>query len=184
MSWVFLALRKSQLKQRLNVYQNRLLQISQRIMDMQQMAANIADGKITYQEMGQTPSSVFGSQMNYMTQSAPIAYQSASIKTDAFLQNMDAINQGTGGQYLYGMDGMNTSYLQNGQISPFLVFNDIYEQELKAFADQYAQEVNREEAALEQEKITLETQIKAIEAEYKSVDETLGQNIDNDAIQL
>ena len=172
MTWAFLSLRKMQLKQRLSAYQNRLIQISQKIMDMQELAAAVADGKITYQEATSGPSSMFGTQLNFLGQSSNIAYQSAQIKTNAYLQQMQAINQATGGQYQYALDPNSmTSYMQNGQIQPFLVFNDIYQEELKAYADQYAQMLNREEQDLEQEKLTLETQIKAIEAEYQAVSE-------------
>lgn len=185
MTWVFLSLRKMQLKQRLNVYQNKLIQISQRLMDMQQMAAAVADGKITYQEATSSPSSVFGTQLNFLNQSSSVAYQSAQVKTNAYLQQMQSINQGTGGQYQYALDPTSTqSYMQNGQIQPFLVFNDIYKEELKAYADQYAQQLNVQEQDLEQEKLTLETQIKAIQAEYDTVSEQEGTNIKNDAIKL
>ncbi len=185
MTWAFLSLRKMQLKQRLSVYQNRLIQISQKIMDMQEMASAVADGKITYQEATSGPSSVFGTQLNFLGQSSNIAYQSAQVKTNAYLQQMQAINQATGGQYQYALDpNANLAYMQNGQIQPYLVFNEIYKEELKAFADQYAQELNRQEQDLEQEKLTIETQIKAIQAEYESVNEQESQNIQNDAIKL
>ena len=185
MSWVFLSLRKMQLKQKLSVYQNRLIQISQKLMDMQEMAAAVADGKITYQEATGAPSSVFGTQLNFLGQSSNIAYQSAQIKTNAYLQQMQAVNQATGGQYQYSLDPTSMSgVMQNGQIQPYLLFNNIYQEELKAYADQYAQQLNRQEQDLEQEKLTLETQIKAIEAEYQSVSEQEGLNIENDAIKL
>ncbi len=185
MSWVFLSLRKMQLKQKLSVYQNRLIQISQKLMDMQELAAAVADGKITYQEATSGPSSMFGTQLNFLGQSSNIAYQSAQIKTNAYLQQMQAINQATGGQYQYSLDPTSmTSYMQNGQIQPYLIFNNIYQEELESYAQQYSQLLNREEQDLEQEKLTLETQIKAIEAEYQSVQDQEGQNIENDAIKL
>ena len=185
MSWVFLSLRKMQLKQKLSVYQNRLIQISQKLMDMQELAAAVADGKITYKEATSGPSSMFGTQLNFLGQSSNIAYQSAQIKTNAYLQQMQAINQATGGQYQYSLDPTSmTSYMQNGQIQPYLIFNNIYQEELESYAQQYSQLLNREEQDLEQEKLTLETQIKAIEAEYQSVQDQEGQNIENDAIKL
>ena len=154
-------------------------------MDMQELAAAVADGKITYQEATSGPSSMFGTQMNFLGQSSNIAYQSAQIKTNAYLQQMQTINQSTGGQYQYSLDPTSmTSYIQNGQIQPYLIFNNIYQEELKAYADQYAQILNREEQDLEQEKLTLETQIKAIQAEYESVSEQEGQNIQADTIKL
>ncbi len=185
MSWVFLSLRKMQLKQRLSVYQNRLTQISQKLMDMQELSAAVADGKITYQEATSAPSSIFGTQLNFLGQSSNIAYQSAQTKTNAYLQQMQAINQATGGQYQYSLDPNSlTGYVQNNQIQPYLIFNEIYQEELEAYANQYAQELNRQEQDLEQEKLTLETQIKAIEAEYQAVEDQESQNIENDAIKL
>ncbi len=185
MSWVFLSLRKMQLKQKLSAYQNRLIQISQKLMDTQELAAAVADGKITYQEATSGPSSMFGTQLNFLGQSSNIAYQSAQIKTNAYLQQMQSINQATGGQYQYSLDPTSmTSYMQNGQIQPYLIFNNIYQEELEAYAQQYSQLLNREEQDLEQEKLTLETQIKAIEAEYQSVEDQESQNIENDAIKL
>ena len=103
MTWVFLSLRKMQLKQRLSNYQNRLIQISQKLMDMQELAAAVADGKI--------------------------AYQSAQVKTNAYLQQMQAINQATGGQYQYSLDPTSMAgYIQDGQIQPYLIFNSIYQE--------------------------------------------------------
>lgn len=185
MTWLCLSLTKMRLKNNLSVYQKRLLDISQRIMDLQQLSAGVADGVISYQEATTMPSSMFGTQMNYLTQSSGIAYQSAQIKTNAYLQQMQAINQSTGGQYQYALDPtVMTGCVQNGQVQPYLLFNNIYKEELEAYAQQYSETLNREEKELEQEKLTLETQIKAIEAEYQAVEEQESKNIENDAIKL
>ena len=186
MTWAFLSLRKMQLKQRLNNYQTRLLEISQRIMDMHELGAAVADGKITYQEAATTPSSVFGTQLGFMGQAATVAYQSAQIKTNAYLQQMQTLNQTTGGQYQYAIEGTTTGslFVQNGQVNPSLIFNEIYKEEMENYASQYSEMLNREEQDLEQERLTLETQIKAIQAEYDTVSQTEEQNIKNDAIKL
>ena len=185
MTWLCLSLTKMRLKNNLSVYQKRLLDINQRIMDLQRLAAGIADGVLNYQEATTMPSSVFGTQMNYLAQSSNIAYQSANIKTNSYLQQMQMINQTTGGQYQYALDPtVMTGCVQNGQIQPFLLFNNVYKEELKAYAQQYSETLNREEKELEQEKLTLETQIKAIEAEYQTVEEQESENIKNDAIKL
>ena len=68
--------------------------------------------------------------------------------------------------------------------NPCEIRKHIDQEELEAYANQYAQELNRQEQDLEQEKLTLETQIKAIEAEYQAVEDQEGQNIENDAIKL
>ena len=102
-----------------------------------------------------------------------------------YLQQMQTINQATGGQYQYSLDPTSMAgYIQDGQIQPYLIFNSIYQEELEAYANQYAQELNRQEQDLEQEKLTLETQIKAIQAEYEAVEQQEGDNIQSDAIKL
>ena len=185
MTWALLAMRKSQLQARKSQYEARLLEISQKIQDMADFSASIADGKITYQEMATAPSSMFGTQLGFMNQSALVAGQSANIKANAFINNYNAIQQQTGGQYNYAItQGANMNYMQNGQIQPYLVYNEIYKEELENFAKQYAQQINKEEEALQAEKLRIETQLKAIEAEYESVDQGLTNNIKNDAIKL
>lgn len=184
MSWAFLSLRKMQLKQAESQYQARLIQISKKIQNLAKLADAVADGKITYQEAAGASSSMFGTQMNFLANSSNMAYQSAQIKTNAYLNQMNAINQQTGGQYSYALGNTSSAFMQNGQIQPYLVFNQIYQEELKSYADEYAKTLNREEEDLQAEKLTIETQIKAIQAEYQSVEQQEGENIKNDAIKL
>lgn len=66
MSWVMLSLRKVALKQRISNFDMKLVQISQRIQDLQSYANNIADGVITYNEAATCPSSLFGTQMDFI----------------------------------------------------------------------------------------------------------------------
>lgn len=156
----------------------KLTQISQKIMDLQTYASNIADGSISQAEMAGAPSSMFGNQMQYMTQSSQIAYQSAQVKTNAYLQQNGMIAQGTGGQYQLAADG------QAQQMQPYLIFNEVYKQELKEYSNQLAQKANVEEKQLTAEQKRLETQLKMVEAEYQNIEKTLDDDIKNSAIKL
>lgn len=182
MTWVMLSLRKMQLTQRVSNFEAKLLDISQRIMDLQNYASNIADGVITYNEAANCPSSMFGTQMNFMSASAPIAYQSAQVKTNAYLQQMQALQNTTGNQYGYAQGTIDATYANSDQA--YLLFNQIYKQELEEYSKEVSKQLNQEEKELQQEKLRIESQLKAAEAELQSVSESETKNIQSGAIKL
>ena len=54
---------------------------------------------------------MFGTQLDFMANSASVAYQSATAKTNAYLQQLQQTNAATGNQYQYGMGTIDaTSY--------------------------------------------------------------------------
>jgi len=175
MTWVIQALRKQQLKMRVNELTSKQLQISQEIMDLQRYASNIEDGILTVNEVGNTPSNYFGTQMEFMDASSQIAYQSATTKTDAYLQQMQMTGNNTGNQYQYAI---------GNTVQPAVLFNEIYKQEVKEYSKQIMKQIDAEEKELEQEKLTIETQLKAAEAEYESISQSLDKSIQQSAIQL
>ena len=162
MSWVSIATRKSLLRSRISQLNNKLMRISQEIIDLQSYGASISDGKITYDEMAELPSTYHGTGMAYNETAAQVASQSAQNKTNAYMQ-MNQIND----QNTY-----NTC------------FNSYLESELKEFAKIQMQRIEVEENRLEQEKTKIETQVSAAEAEYQSLEKTLGQEIQQSAIKL
>lgn len=182
MSWVMLSLRKVALKNRISDLEMKSIQISQRIQDLQSYANNIADGVITYSEAATCPSSLFGTQMDFMVNSSSVAYQSAQIKTDAYLQQMQATQDLTGGQYNYASTSTNAMYANPDQA--YLLFNEIYKQELEEYSKEISAQLNEEEKQLQTEQARIEAQLKAAEAEYESVSQQVDTNIKNDAIKL
>jgi len=177
-----LSLRKMALKQRISDFEMKSVQIQQRIDDLANYGNNIADGVITYSELATCPSSLFGTQMGFMADSSQVAYQSAQIKTDAALQQMQALQNGTGGQYNYTSTGINPAYANPDQA--YLVFNEIYKQELEEYSKEISAQLNEEEKQLQSEKDRIETQLKAAEAELENLQNSIDQNIKNDAIKL
>lgn len=180
MTWVMLSLRKATLKSRVSDLEAKLVNISQRIQDMQSYASSIADGSVSYSEMANAPSSLFGTHLEYMQNASGVAYQSAQIKTNAYLQQMNMIQQNTQGQYQLAIDPTGAQ----ADVQPYLIFNEIYKQEMKEYAKQISEKLNGEEKELQTEKTRIEAQIKAAEAEYDSVSKQMDTNIKNDAIQL
>lgn len=178
MAWVTCSIRSMSLLNRKFDMNMQLMKISQRLMDLQTFGSNIANGAVSASAMASCPSSMFGTQSAYLSQSAQVAYQSASVKTNDYLQRIGMINQGTNGQYQLAAEG------QNSQTQPYLIFNEIYKQELKECANKLTEKINAEEKQLTQKKLTLETQLKAVEAEYESIQKTIDDDIKNSAIKL
>lgn len=171
MTWIAMALRKAQLKKEVSNMTLDLTHISKEIQDLHSYTNNIADGKITLAEGASCPSSLFGTQLDFMQNASQAAYQSASAKTSAYMQQLAATN---------AMEGRQS----DGLYDQTTIFNDIYEQELKEYASQMMDEVNAMEEELEQEKDRIETQLQAKEAELKAYEQRISQNIQNDAIKL
>lgn len=180
MTWVMLSLRKATLKNRISSLETKQLQISQRIMDLQSYASSIADGSVSYSEMSNSPSSIFGTQMQYMATASPIAYQSAQVKANAYMQQMGMLQQNTQGQYQLAIDPTGAQ----ADVQPHLIFNEIYKQELKEYSKQVGEKINAEEKELETERLRIESQLKAANAEFEAVAKQEDSNIKRDTIQL
>ena len=175
MTWVSQAARKQELKMRINEGTSKQLKISQEISDLHRLASNIEDGFITQNELANTPSSYYGTQMDYIENSSRLAYESATVKADAYIQQLQATGMNTGNQY---------QCAAGGTVQPALIFSEIYKQELKQIARMKLDEIDAEEKELEQEKMRIETEVKAAEAEYESIGQSLDNSIKSSAIQL
>lgn len=179
MSWIMLSMRKMQLKQEVSDLQYQDVQISQQIQDLSNYASNIADGTITYSEMASCPSSLFGTQLDFLANSASAAYESATTKTNAYIQQLAQTNSETGNQYGYAMGTTDsTSY------DTTTIFNEIYQEELEEYAEQMQEYINDYEEELQAEQTRIETQLEAKEAELSAYDDRISQNIQDDAIKL
>ncbi len=179
MTWVMLSMRKMQLKQEVADLQFEDVRISQQIQDLANYTSNIADGTITFSEMASCPSSLFGTQLDFMANSAQAAYQSATVKTNAYIQQLAQTNGATGNQYGYAMgttDGVN--------YDATTIFNEIYKEEMKEYSKQMQEYVNEYEKELEAEQTRIETELQAKEAELRAYEQTISQNIQDSAIKL
>ena len=179
MSWIMLSMRKMQLKQEVSDLQYQDVQISRQIQDLSNYASNIADGTITYSEMASCPSSLFGTQLDFLANSATAAYESATTKTNAYIQQLAQTNSETGNQYGYAMGTTDSTTYDTTTI-----FNEIYQEELEEYAEQMQEYINDYEEELQTEQTRIETQLEAKEAELSAYDDRISQNIQDDAIKL
>ena len=66
MSLLIFAYRKLDITRQKSDLNYRLMQLTQKLSDLQQYAANIADGSVSMSDMLNTPGTMFGRQMMYM----------------------------------------------------------------------------------------------------------------------
>ena len=151
------AYRKIQILRQKNDLNYRLMQLNQKLEDLQQYASNIADGSVSMSDMMNTPASMFGRTMMYMTYSHNGALQNAQQQmqqmmmmpqVQAQMQQMQDPNQ----QMMY----------QNW------IFDNLYKQQREQFGKVEQKLLNEQEKEIQQEKAKLETQLKMLEAEFDS----------------
>ena len=173
MSWVIMALRKSELSAALMRKRDELLKISQKLMDLHKYGNNIADGLITPNEFSTLPNSFLQRQMNYRNSSVPYAYNRA-------MQRMELLKGGI----LPGGSGMITdpSKLTPQQMQIF--FMDSFRTELENVSRYETKKIKVEEESLMQEKLKLETSVNAMEAELNNIRQSVDKEIKDNAIKL
>lgn len=157
MSLLVFAYRKIQILRQKNDLNYRLMKLKQKLEDLQQYASNIADGSVSMSDMMNTPASMFGRTMMYMTYSHNGALQNAQQQmqqmmmmpqVQAQMQQMQDPNQ----QMMY----------QNW------IFDNLYKQQREQFGKVEQKLLNEQEKEIQQEKAKLETQLKMLEAEFDS----------------
>ena len=179
MTWVVNSVRAQALKQRENDINFKLLQISQKLIEMAQYGSNIADGMITDYEESTTPLRFYGSTMNFMRNSAQRASQEADFLTEDLRLKGGFVENMTNGHSTYAT----TSGTGVG-LDPVLVHQNFFKSALQECANREKEKIHIEEKKIEQEKMVLETQLKAITAEYESVSKAIDGDIKNGAIKL
>lgn len=173
--YAIFTMRKLQLTQRINNLQYRLTQISQKLQDLSVYAGNVADGIISPSEFMNSPASIFGVNMNFFNNSVPKALYQASVSSNMYMQNMQNMQMASGGQYGMAVDPNNVNALQQNQ---FFVFNSFFKQALDAAGKAEAAKVKRFETDLENEKLMIDTQLKAAEKELESVEKAEEKGIE------
>ena len=136
-------------------YQARLQEITRKISDMQQYAANIADRSVSMYDMMNTPSSMFGRTMMYMSYSHNMAVQNSQMN---FMQMQPMI-----AQQIMQMDPNSQMMYQQW------IQQSLYKQERERMAKIEAKLLNQQEKEMMQEKTKIEAQLKMIEQELESV---------------
>ncbi len=176
--YAIFTMRKLQLTQRINNLQYRLMELSQKLQDLSVYAGNVADGVISPDEFMSSPASIFGANMNFFNNSVPQALFEASRSSQIYNANVMNMNAASGGQYGMLVDPSNPNSIYANQ---YFVFNSFFKQALDAAGKAEAAKVKRLETDINNQKLMIETQLKAAEAELQKVEEQESKNIERTA---
>ena len=134
-----------------------MMQLTKQMTDLQQYAANIADGEVSMYDMVNTPASMFNRQLMFSMYSHNMALQGANQN---FMMMSPVINM-----QMQQIAPNNQAMYQNW------IFNNLYKQQ-KEKINKYEQKMlNEQETVMQQKKARLETQLKMVEQELESVKE-------------
>ena len=136
----------------------RIMQLTQKLSDLQQYAANIADGSVSMSDMMNTPASMFNRTMMYMT----YAHNGALTNAQQQMQQMMMLPQ-VQAQMQQMQDPNQRMMYENW------IFQNLYKQQREQFGKVEQKLLNEQEKEIQQEKAKLETQLKLLDAEYESV---------------
>lgn len=171
-------MRKLQLTQRINQLQYRQMELAQRLQDLAVYAGNVADGVISPSEFMSSPASIFGAQMNFFNNSVPKSLFEAARSSQIYNANIMNMNAASNGQYGMAVDPTNPGSIFANQ---YFIFNAFFKQALDAAGKAEAAKVKRLETDIQNQKLQIDTQLKAAEAELKSVEEAEQKGIEASA---
>ena len=158
MSLLIFAYRKLDIMHQKSDLNYRLMEITRKLSDLQQYAANIADGSVSMSDMMNTPGSMFGRQLMYMN----YAHNAAILGAQ---QQMGML----GPQLQMQMSQMGDPQYQ--QMYQNWVFKSLYDQQRQMIGKQEQKLLNEQEKQIQAEKQKIETQLQLLEQEYQSCKE-------------
>ena len=147
------AMRKMELVNRINAIQLRLLAFSQKLTDLAMLGANAQDGIITPEELMSSPASIFMDQLRLTNGAIAMAGPIASQKMQLYLMNQADLQQ--------------RGIINQNPVNYNLIFNELFRQELEVQGRKIAKLISAEETKVQNEKIRLETQLKAAQQELE-----------------
>lgn len=161
MSLLIFAYRKLDIQTRKNDLNYRLMTLTRKLEDLQQYAANIADGSISMSDMMNTPGSMFQRQAMFMQ----YAHNGAIFGANQKFQMMQP------------QIAMQMQQIQDPNMQAMYqqwIYKNLYDQERERMNKQETKLLNEQEKQIQNEKAKIETQIKLLDQEYNACKE--GEN--------
>ena len=157
--------RKHDLTSRIFKYQARLQELTRKLSDLQQYAANISDGNVSIGDMLNTPASMFPRTMMYMQYShnSAVAYAQNQYAAMAPMINQQMGNADPNYQMQYQR----------------WVMQSLYNQERERVAKVETKLLNQQEKEITQEKQKIESALKMAESELEETKKAEDQGIKN-----
>ena len=165
MSLLILGFRKIDIIRQKNDLNYRLMQVTKKLSDLQQYAANIGDGSVSMFDMMNTPASMFNRQMMFSIYSHNMALAGAQQN---FMMMQPMMNM-----QMQQMDPNAQAMYQQW------VFQNLYKQQKERINKVEQKLLNQQETQIQQEKAKIESQLKMLDQELQSVSEAENKAIEN-----
>ena len=165
MSLLIFGFRKIDIIRQKNDLNYRLMQVTKKLSDLQQYAANIGDGSVSMFDMMNTPASMFNRQMMFSIYSHNMALAGAQQNFMMMqpMMNMQMQQMNPDAQAMYQQ----------------WVFNSLYQQQKERINKVEQKLLNQQETQIQQEKAKIESQLKMLDQELQSVSEAENKAIEN-----
>lgn len=154
MSFLIFSYRHQDIIARKSALNFKLLQLNKKLMDLQTYAANIADGSVSMNDLMTVPPSLFNRMSVFMQYSHQSAMMGAQQKLPFMMQ---------AGVMPQVQDPMMQRQYQQ------MLFKNLYDQEREKASKVEEKILHQQELKIEQEKASIETQLKALDAEEEKV---------------
>lgn len=158
MSFLIFAYRKLDIQSRKSDLNYRLMNLTRKLSDLQQYAANIGDGSVSMSDMMNTPGSMFNRQLMFMQYS----HNAALFGANQQMQMMQP-------QIMMQMQQMQDPNMQ--AMYQNWIFKSLYNQQREQIGKQEAKLLNEQEKQIQAEKAKIETQLKLLDQEYEACKE-------------
>lgn len=173
MTVLTLMYRKSYLKNRINQLEYQLMQKQQAKTELSTYSASVADGSISFEDLSNCPSQLFGRMTNFMFNS----HNAAMMGAQSNMAQMQAAGA------LGGAQGTDTAAVQQQQMYNQLVFQNLYKQQREQYAKYEAKILNEQEKQMDQEVIKLQNELTLVQNEYASLSKAVDSAAQNDTAQ-
>ena len=160
--------RLTQLIQQRSRKNDRLRELTMELTDLKSYATNIADGKLSMNEMASCPTSMFNRQMQYMMASSQYCQMAAQNQMTQLTSNP-----------LYQQMMVQSQNAQMQAEYQKMMYRSFYKQAQEQFAKYEAKLLNEKETEMQKEKTSLETELAMINEEIKATKEGIKNDIPN-----
>lgn len=165
--------RKSYLKNRINQLEFQLMQKQQAKNELSTYAASVADGSISFEDLSNCPSQLFGRMTQFMFNS----HNAAMINAQGGMAQMQAAGM------IGGAQGTDQAAIQQQQAYNQLVFQNLYKQQREQYAKYEARVLNEQEKQMDQEVLKLQNELTLVQNEYASLSKAVDSAAQNDTAQ-
>lgn len=161
--------RKSYLKNRMNQLEYKLMQAQQQRTNLSSYASSIADGAVSFEDLSNCPSQLFGRMTQFMFNSHNYAMMGA--------QSNYAQLQGAGALGGAGTDAQAT---QQQAMYNQMVMQNLYKQQREQYAQYEAKVLNEQEKQMDQDIQGIENELALVKTEYDSLSKAVQGAVQND----